>query len=48
MKKTIVKLTDNLIKQALKLNVNSTTSLAAYQPEMPKELSSLGKFNHKQ
>lgn len=44
MKKAIVKLTDNFIKQALKLNVNSTTSIMAYQPKMPAEVKLLSKI----
>lgn len=47
MKKTIVKFTDSLVRQTLKLNVNSTTSIVIFQPKMPKELSSLSKFSSK-
>ena len=47
MKKAIVKFTDKLIGKTLKLNVNSTSSLAAFQPDMPIELKRLSKVENK-
>ena len=42
MKFDIIKLADKLVE---KLNVNSTTSLMAYQPEMPAELNNIRKYH---
>lgn len=39
MKKSITKTVDKLISKTLKLNVNSTTSIAMFQPKVSKELS---------
>lgn len=47
MKKEFTKAVDNLIGKALKLNVNSTTSIAMFQPKVPKELSMLKKSVNK-
>ncbi len=44
MKFDIIKLADKLVEKTLKLNVNSTTSLMAYQPEMPTELNNIRKY----
>ena len=33
------------VEKTLKLNVNSTTSLMAYQPEMPAELNNIRKYH---
>lgn len=41
MKKEFTKAVDKLISKALKLNINSTTSVAAFQPKVPTELSVL-------
>lgn len=40
-KKVFIKVADKIVSGALKMNVNSTTSLAAYQPKMPVELKKL-------
>ena len=45
MKFDIIKLADKLEEKTLKLNVNSTTSLMAYQPEMPAELNNIRKYH---
>lgn len=47
MKKSFTKAVDKLINKALKMNVNSTTSIAMFQPKVPKELSALSKVNNK-
>lgn len=47
MKKSFTKAVDKLIGKALKMNVNSTTSIAMFQPKVPKELSALSKVNNK-
>lgn len=39
MKKSITKTVDKLISKTLKMNINSTTSIAAFQPKVSKELS---------
>lgn len=44
MKKVLIRCVDKLANVTLKLNVNSTTSLAAFQPTMPKELKELSEF----
>lgn len=41
MKKVFIKVADKLISGTLKMNVNSTTSVAAYQPKMPVEIKKL-------
>lgn len=41
MKKTFTKVADKIISKTLKLNINSTTSIAIFQPKFPKELSIL-------
>lgn len=38
MKKMIVKFVDSLISNVIKSNINSTTSVAAFQPVVPKKL----------
>ncbi len=38
MKKRVVALTDKVVKEAVKLNINSTTSIAAFQPKVPNEI----------
>lgn len=43
MKNIIVKFTDKLVDKTLKMNINSTTSIAIYQPEVPKKLFDLSK-----
>ena len=47
MKKEFTKAVDKLISKALKLNINSTTSVAAFQPKVPTELSVFKKSNNK-
>lgn len=47
MKKSFTKAVDKLINKALKMNVNSTTSIAMFQPKVPKELSMLKKSVNK-
>lgn len=47
MKKSFTKAVDKLISKALRLNINSTTSVAAFQPKVPKELSALKKSDNK-
>ncbi len=47
MKKEFTKAVDKLISKALKLNINSTTSVAAFQPKVPTELSVLKKSENK-
>lgn len=47
MKKEFTKAVDKLISKALKLNINSTTSVAAFQPKVPTELSVLKKSDNK-
>lgn len=47
MKKKFTKAVDKLINKALKLNINSTTSVAAFQPKVPTELSVLKKSENK-
>lgn len=44
MKNVFVKCVDKLVSNALKLNINSTTSITAFQPLVPKELNVLSKF----
>lgn len=47
MKKSFTKAVDKLISKALKMNINSTTSIAAFQPKVPKELSAFKKSDNK-
>ena len=47
MKKEFTKAVDKLISKALKLNINSTTSIAMFQPKVPKELLVFKKSNNK-
>ena len=47
MKKEFTKAVDKLISKALKMNVNSTTSIAMFQPKVPKELLVFKKSNNK-
>ena len=47
MKKKFTKAVDNLIGKALKMNVNSTTSIAMFQPKVPKESLVFQKSNNK-
>lgn len=47
MKKEFTKAVDKLISKALKMNINSTTSIAAFQPKVPTELSVLKKSENK-
>lgn len=44
MKFDIIKLADKLVEKTLKLNVNSTTSLMAYQPKAPADLKKFSKI----
>ncbi len=37
MKKAFISLVDKVVSFTVKTNVNSTTSVAAYQPKLPKE-----------
>lgn len=41
MKKVFIKAVDKMVSGTLKMNINSTTSVMAYQPKMPKELKKL-------
>lgn len=47
MKKSITKAVDKLINKALKMNINSTTSVAMFQPKVSKELSIFKKSDNK-
>lgn len=38
MKKRLTKAIEVLVSKAIKTNVNSTTSIAAFQPKVPSEL----------
>lgn len=38
MNKMLIKAIDKLVKNSIKLNINSTTSLAAYQPAMSSKI----------
>lgn len=38
MKKTTVKIIDKLVSKVIRANVNSTTSIIAYQPRIPAEI----------
>lgn len=44
MKKVFIKVVDKMVSGTLKMNVNSTTSLAIFQPQMPAELKALSKI----
>lgn len=44
MKKVFIKAVDKMVSGTLKMNVNSTTSLAIFQPKMPAELKALSKI----
>lgn len=44
--KKIVKCIDKFVENTLKLNINSTTSVAAYQPQVPTKLNSLSKLKN--
>ncbi len=47
MKNSLTKAIDKIVSKTLKLNINSTSSLAMFQPKIPKELSALSKTNNK-
>lgn len=47
MKNSLTKVIDKIVSRTLKMNINSTTSLAMFQPKVPKELSALSKLNNK-
>lgn len=47
MKKTFTKTVDKLISKTLKMNINSTTSVAIFQPKVSKELSVFKKSKNK-
>lgn len=47
MKKEFTKVVDKLISKTLKMNVNSTTSIAMFQMKVPKELSVFKKSDNK-
>lgn len=47
MKKAFTKVTDKIISKTLKLNINSTTSVAMFQPKVSKELSIFKKSDNK-
>ena len=47
MKNSLTKVFDKIVSKTLKLNVNSTTSVAMFQPKIPKDLSALSKTNNK-
>lgn len=44
MKKVFIKVVNKMVSGTLKMNVNSTTSLAIFQPQMPAELKALSKI----
>lgn len=44
MRKIFIKMVDKMVSSKLKTNVNSTTSLAIFQPQMPAELKALSKI----
>lgn len=43
MKNVFIKAIDKVVTGTLNMNVNSTTSLAIYQPKMPAELKKISK-----
>lgn len=47
MKKSLTKAVDKLVSKTLKMNINSTSSLAMFQPKVPKELQTLSQANKK-
>lgn len=47
MKNSVTKIIDKIVGKALKMNINSTTSIVAFQPKVPKELSVFKKTIHK-
>ena len=47
MKSSLAKIMDKIICKSLKKNINSTTSVAIFQPKVPKELSVFKKTNQK-
>lgn len=47
MKNSLTKAVDNLINKTLKMNINSTSSCAAFQPKVSKELSIFKKSDNK-
>lgn len=47
MKKSLTKAVDKLVSKTLKMNINSTSSLAMFQSKVPKELQTLSKANKK-
>lgn len=48
MKKLIVNCVNKMVKQTLKMNINSTTSFTAYQPKPPKKLKHFLNSNNDQ
>lgn len=44
MKNVFIKTVDKIVSSTLKMNVNSTTSIMAYQPKMPVELKKFSKI----
>ncbi len=47
MKNSVTKVIDKIVSKTLKMNINSTSSVAIFQPKVPKELSALSKVNNK-
>lgn len=47
MKNSLTRVIDKIVSKTLKMNINSTTSVAMFQPKIPKELSTLSKSNNK-
>lgn len=47
MKNSVTKIMDKIVGKALKMNINSTSSCAAFQPKVSEELSVFKKANHK-
>ncbi len=47
MKKSLTKAVDKLVSKTLKMNINSTSSIAMFQPKVPKVLLTLSKANKK-
>lgn len=43
MKNVFIKAIDKVVSGTLKMNINSTTSLAIFQPKMPAELKKFSK-----
>lgn len=44
MKNVFIKAIDKVVSGTLKMNVNSTTSIAIFQPKMPVELKKVSKI----